>query len=148
MAASCEKDLKKRIDERYKNIPEEEKRGATYFKLAILSMTSMGYAVTRALEMKISFLKIVDFDDGDVNKAIKFYKGGHQRLWLVQPKSPNTIKNIFQFLQTSPCFKFNNYFSTMEANLETKCMLEGGNTRISDHVTEAQLWEFKALVTA
>ena len=29
----------------------------------------------------------------------------------------------------------------MEANLETKCILEGGNTKINDHVTEAQLWE-------
>ena len=98
MAASCDKDLKERIEERYKNIPEEEKGGATYFKLAILCMTSMGYAVTRALEMKVSYLKIVDFDNGDVHKALKFFKGGHQRLWLEQPKSPNHINYMFQFL--------------------------------------------------
>ena len=104
-------------------------------------MTSMGYTAKRALEMKISYLKIVDFDNGDVINALKFFKGGHQRLWLVQPKSPNHIKNMFQFLQTSPCFKFNSFFANLEANLETKCMLEGGDKKVQDYVTEAQLAE-------
>ena len=102
-------------------------------------MTSKGYAGTRALEMKLTYLKITDFDNEDVIKALKFFRGGNQRLWLVQPKSPNHIKNLFQFLQTSPCAKFNYYFSNMEANLETKCLLEGNNIKIQDHVTEAQL---------
>ena len=63
-----------------------------------MNMTFMAYAVTKSLEiLKSTFLKVSDFDQGNILKALKFYRDGHNRLQLVQNKSPNFIKNLLQF---------------------------------------------------
>lgn len=77
---SCDKELREKVQERMKNILEEERCVPTYFKLAIMCMTSMGYAVTKALEMKLTFLKINDFDQGNIIKALQFYQDWYNRL--------------------------------------------------------------------
>jgi hypothetical protein len=106
-------------------IPSMEQGGATYFLLAIHATTSMSYAVSLSLTIKVQGMKIRDFEGEDVLKAVSFLRGSLQRLAMCKQMPPNMIHQVLKIFGTSSNYKFNGFFNTWYNTLEQRSMTGG-----------------------
>jgi hypothetical protein len=123
---SCDLELRGRVNETLMNIPEVERGGPVYLKIALDYITSVSYAVSLALTLKVQKLKIKDFDGEEVPKVVGFLRGALARLQGSSTMNKqDTIYQLFKIFQTTSNWKFNNWFANWYGNLQTQAMMNG-----------------------
>ena len=124
--SSCEPELRERVSEQMMGMSPFASGGATYFKLAMMSITSMSYTVSMTLSIRLTKLTIKQFDGEDVLKLISFLRGAIQRLKMNDMLPPHMPYLVYQMLQTSSCTTFNGFFASLYAREQADIAVAGG----------------------
>ena len=128
--ASCEPGLRERVNERMMGIDPFTLGGATYFKYAMMCITSMSYTVSMTLSIRLTKLTIKQFEGEDVLKLISFLRGAIQRLTMNDMLPPHMPYLIYQMFQTSSCEQFNSFFASLYAREQADVAVAGGTTQL------------------
>ena len=128
--ASCEPGLRERVNERMMGIDPFTLGGATYFKYAMMCITSMSYTVSMTLSIHLTKLTIKQFEGEDVLKLISFLRGAIQRLTMNDMLPPHMPYLIYQMFQTSSCEQFNSFFASLYAREQADVAVAGGTTQL------------------
>ena len=118
---SCDETLKFWVNERMSKLDVFERGGPTYFLIAMQCITLMSGKVSMTISIKLTTLKLTNFEGKNVIQAISIFRGIIERLKMCDMLPPHLVEVLFKFFQSSSCEQYNQFFANIYAQQEALC---------------------------
>ena len=115
---SCDQDLLDKVSERLISIPHPERGGPLSFFFAMEEITSSTTDAVRALERRVTSLKLTDFPGENVSTAVSQLRSAISRLSFLDKLPHDILHKLLDVFQSSSVPAFNDVFKFVSLQIK------------------------------
>ena len=112
--SSCAPDLRMKIAEKTREIPNTEKGGPLYFLYMIKTILHLSEEGARVMLRKIQTMKVTDFEGEDVDKVVSLLRASIDRLKSINKLPFDIERQLFGIFRSCSVPDFSDIFKAME----------------------------------
>ena len=112
--ASCTPDLRMKITEKTRDIPNTEQGGPLFFFFMIRTILHLSEEGARVMLQKIQHMRVTDFEEEDVDKVVSLLRASLDRLQSINKLPFDIERQLFSIFRSCSVPEFSDIFKAME----------------------------------